>query len=155
MCHCWRHTGAVASPAASAHLEGHTQRLFDLFRGEVFVALFDEQGNNVFVRGSTGSIEGEFRSRGAAVGQAVIRGEAAIRHTMDSCRQGATVLSFRLSCHSSQVFVAALSEMRRLLVISRGGAADQPPDFDQTLRDVCEQIRASVSGPFTPPRARE
>jgi hypothetical protein len=147
MCGC---TGSSSAEAPITFVSSQQcQRLFDLFQGDALILVVDAEGKWLFRRGSTRAYEAEFHGREEAFGQAVIRSEAAIRRTMDSCRSGTNLLSFRLNCLSSRTVVVALSERHRLVVVNRRPPRDGP-DFDQAFRQVCGEIRSGLEGAGAP-----
>jgi hypothetical protein len=103
----------------------------------------------VLHRCSNPAATAEFSSRKSTIGEAVSKAESAVRHTMESCRPGANFTAFRLNWSASRIYVAALSDKRRLVVINKGcdPAADSP-EFDRNLNLICEQLKAAVvAGP--------
>jgi hypothetical protein len=147
MCGCCR--SAHAEKPAALLSRPICQRLFDLFQSDVLVVVVDAGGQWLFRRGSTPAIEAEFANREGPFGQAVVRGEAAVRRTMDSCRAGTNLLSFRLNCLSGRTIVVVLSDNHRLVVVNRGEPTDSPT-FDDAFRQICDQIRASLQGADAP-----
>jgi hypothetical protein len=129
--------------------------LIDLFQNDVFLILTDTNGV-IFEQASSPAVKTEFCPRQAAMKGLVLKAEAAIRQTMDSSRPGTNIQSFRLNCKSSRIYIAVLSESHRMVVINRGfgGAGPRdPPDFEQSLSQICEQLKASLSG-LAPAHAR-
>jgi hypothetical protein len=154
MCLCCQDAHAVDEPNDSP-LELHIQSLFELFGNEVLVTLLDEQGQIIFIRGSTPSITAEFSSPDSPLVSTVMRVETAVHHTVDSCRPGTNLIFFQIRCSSSQVFVALLSATRKLVVINRGMATDveEPLDFHERFKQICEQIKASINNESAPAHA--
>jgi hypothetical protein len=155
MCHCdCSRDGAVLELPKDAALVNCSHQLIELFQNDVHVMVMDGP-TFVFTRASNDTIARAFFQQTPPLNETVRKAEEAICHTMDSCRPGTKMQSFRVNCHSSRVYVSVLSDTHRLVVVNRGfedGCIHESPDFEQRFNQICEQLKGAING-LAPPHS--
>ena len=149
MCNCCRDS-TVRTTVDSSKIRADSRNIVDLLKNDVFVVVFDNEWTAVWEYGSSANVSKEFHEQLPRIRTVISGGDEAIRQLNSGWRVD-ELLSFRLSCHMSRIFVFLLTESPayRLVIINRYNSDEEMPvygpEIDQQLKAICTSIKNSVS----------
>ena len=153
MCNCCRDS-SVVSAFDRPKMSTEAQRVVSLLKGDVFLVILDSEWTVVFDHASNANTLSEFRGHLARMQTTISGCEDAIRQLNTGWRIDELV-SFKLTCQASRIFVFLLPQTYRLVIIHRFDeeTPEDGPDVDQTLRAIAREMGDSIyvlSAPHNP-----
>ena len=143
MCECCRDT-AVISAVDHPRMTSISQRIESILQKEVFLVVLDNDWTPVFDYGTNSRVVNEFRAALPQMRTVISGCEDAIRQLNTGWRVE-ELLSFKLNCHSSRIFVFILTESYRLVIINRfDGALDEAPSVDNEIRSCSGEVKDAI-----------
>jgi hypothetical protein len=125
-----------------------SRALVDLLSNDVHLLLVDRDWNMLWQFSSDTNIDAEFRSQLGQIRAAISNGEESIRQLNMGWRMD-ELLSFRLICHASRIFVFLFADSYKLVILNRfdpeRGPPEDGPDFDTRLREIRTNIQNSIT----------
>lgn len=153
MCNCFRDS-TLADVVDTPRLTTYSQNLVDLLKNDVFLVMFDSEGNSIWQYASSTEMTNEYGEQLQRIKTIIYGGEEAIRQLNTGWRID-ELASFRLNCQSSRIFVCLLTDTYRLVVINRYNAEEgkgptDAPDLNQSLKQICGQIKSCIKALSAP-----
>lgn len=147
MCDCCR-DATVISAVDNSKIRTASQNVVDLLKNDVFLVVFDNEWESIWDFASSQSVMSEFREQLPRIHTMISGGEEAIRQLNSGWRVD-ELLSFKLNCHSSRIFVFLLTESYRLVIVNKYNSEEElpsdGPEVDQRLKEICATIKSSIN----------
>ena len=147
MCNCCRDAPTV-SAVDNSKIRTASQNIVSLLKNDVFLVVFDNEWTPIWEFASGSEVMSEFHEELSRIHTVISGGEEAIRQLNSGWRVD-ELLSFKLNCHSSRIFVFLLTESYRLVIVNKNSSDQElPPDgpeVEQNLKRHCETIKNSIN----------
>jgi hypothetical protein len=138
----------------TATLTRHAQQLASLFTQDVFIVVFDPDGNPAWSFGSSPQVTSEFQAQLHPIHEAVSATEQTIRNLNEGWRVD-ELTAFRLTCLSSRIWVWVINGPYHLVVINKLNSGEafgtDPPDFAERSTALSGQILDTLLRPSSSP----
>ena len=121
------------------------RQILSILQNDTFIVMFDNTWTIFFDHASSQEILNEFREQ-------VSRMQTAISGCEDSIKQFNTgwrideLVSFKVTCQASRIYVFLLQESYRLVIINRfgDGTPEDSPNIDRTLAEVAKDMAGAI-----------
>lgn len=152
MCDCCREA-AILEEVDGVKLRASQSELFNLLQNEVFLTIINDYGNDVWISGSNDEIKTHFKENFQELKSKIATGESAIRQLNSSWRVEEQLLSFRLVCHGSRIFIFLLDNKFKIVIINRNPPDvpfNDPPNFEKRFKSIIKDVVSSITVPPEP-----